>query len=179
MASNGSGGKAKRASMVQSLRERIRTSSGMIFLDIQRLDSSENTELRKAIRPTAAHLKVVKNRLMRIACEAEQVPDCGNWLKRNTAVAFLTDDPVVALKALTTFAAGHEKLALKGGLLDRRPMEADALKALAALPGRRELLTMAAGTLKAPFARAARGFSSVLVKLALLMKEAAKKAPKA
>jgi large subunit ribosomal protein L10 len=107
------------------------------------------------------------------------VPDCGGWLKMNTAVAFLGDDPVAGLKALTTFAAEHEKLALKGGLLDRHPLDVAGLKALAALPGRHELLTMAAGTMKAPFSRAARSFTSVLVKLALLMKEAAKKAPQA
>ena len=151
----------------------------MVFLDAQRLDSTETTELRKAIRPTAASLKVVKNRLMKLACEAEQVPGCGDWLKMNTAVAFLADDPVAGLKALTTFASEHEKLSLKGGLLDRRPLDVAELKALAALPGRRELLTMAAGTMKAPFSRAARDFTSMLTKLALLMKEAAKKAPKA
>jgi large subunit ribosomal protein L10 len=179
MAPNGSGGKAKRAAVIDGLRERIRGASGLVFLDAQRLDSAETTDLRRAIRPTAASLKVVKNRLMRLACEAEKIPECGDWLKRNTAVAFLGPDPVTAVKVLTKFAAEHEKLALKGALLDKRPVGLDGLKALAALPGRNELLTMTAAAMKAPFVRAARDFSGVLVKLALLMKEAAKKAPQA
>jgi len=179
MAENGSGGKAKRAAMIQGLRERIRRASGLVFLDAQRLDSAETTDLRRVIRPTEASLKVVKNRLMRLACEAEKVPECEDWLKKNTAVAFLGSDPVAAVKVLTKFAAEHEKLALKGALIENRPVGLDGLKALAALPGRHDLLTMTASAMKGTFVRAARDFSSVLVKLALLMKEAAKKAPQA
>lgn len=179
MASNGSSGKAKRAEMIKGLRERIKESTGMVFVDMQKLDSAETTDLRKAIRPSAASLKVVKNRLMKLACEKEQVPDCGGWLKQNTAVAFLGGDPIAGLKALTTFAADHDKLSIKGGLLEKQTLDLAAIQALAALPGRRELLAMTAGTMKGPLVRAARDFQSLIVKMVLLMKEAAKKAPKA
>ena len=179
MESNVSEGRVRRAAAIEGLRERIRGASGMVFVDVQKLDSTETTELRKAIRPTAANLKVVKNRLMKLACEQEQVPGCGDWLKQNTAVAFLGDDPVAGIKVLTKFAGEHDKMALKGGLLDKRPIALADLKALAALPGRRELLGMAAVMMKAPLARGARDFEGLLVKLALLMKEAAKKAPQA
>ena len=171
-----SAGRASRAGFVDELCEMIRGSSGMVFMDCQSLDSTETSELRKTVRPTKARLKVVKNRLMRIACQREKVPGCAGWLKFNTAVAFMGEDPLVAVKAIAKYAKDHERLKVKGALIDGRPLEMEEFGRLAALPGRQEMLGMAAGMMKAPFGRAARGFGSAFVKMALLLKEAAKKA---
>lgn len=170
-------GKEKRARFVDDLRHLIRESSGMVFMDCQGLDSVETFGLRKAVGPTRAKLVVVKNRLMRIACEQEHVSECSTWLKFNTAIAFVPDDPIPAVKVLARYATEHEKLKLKGALIEGRPLDQEGLKTLAALPGRLELLTMVAMQMKASLVRAARSFSGVYVKLARLLKEAAKKAP--
>jgi len=172
-----SAGKAERAAAITELRGMIKGSSALVFMDTKGLDSVETFELRKAMRPTSSRLKVVKNRLMKIACREEKVAGADGWLKDNTAVAFVADDAVAALKALTTYATDHEKLKLKGGLVDGRPLDLAELKALAKLPGRRELLTMMATTMKSPIARGARDFKSVFQKMAILLAEAAKKAP--
>jgi large subunit ribosomal protein L10 len=173
-----SAGRAKRAAAVEILCGRIRGASGLVFLNAQALNAAETSALRAAMRPTEASLVVVKNRLMKIACARESVTDCDAWLRQNTAVAFLGPDAVAAVKALSTFAAEHDKLVIKGGVIDGKPVGPADLKALAALPGRRDLLTMTAAGLKAPLARAARDFRAVLTKLVLLVAEAAKKAPK-
>lgn len=177
MAVMASAGKEKRARFVDELRQLIRESSGMVFMDCQRLDSVETFGLRKAVGPTRAKLKVVKNRLMRIACEQEHVSECSTWLKFNTAIAFVTEDPMPAVKVIARYATEHENLKLKGAFIEGRPLELEGLKTLAALPGRPELLTMVATQMKAPLVRAARSFGGMYVKLALLLKEAAKKAP--
>jgi large subunit ribosomal protein L10 len=172
-------GRTERATAVAELRDLIRGAGGLVFMNAQALDSVETHELRKAIRPTGARLKVVKNRLMKIACKEEAVDGCGDWLVQNTAVAFLGADPVAAIKAVSTFAGEHDKLKVKGGWMDRKPLQQGDLKALASLPGRRELLTMTAVIMKAPLARGARDFKEVLAKLARAMHAAAKKAPQA
>ncbi len=172
-----SAGKTERAAAITELRGMIKGASALVFMDTKGLDSVETFELRKAMRPTSSRLKVVKNRLMKIACREEKVQGADGWLKDNTAVAFVADDAVAALKALTTYAGEHEKLKLKGGLMDGKVLELAELKALATLPSRRELLAKAAVTLKAPLARGARDFKSVFQKMAILLAEAAKKAP--
>ncbi len=179
MATAVSPGRALRAEVVEELRGLIRGAGGLVFMNAQALDSVETFELRKAMRPTGARLKVVKNRLMKIACEQESVDGCGGWLVQNTAVAFLGADPVAAIKAVSTFAGEHDKLKVKGGWMDRKPLEVGDLKALASLPGRVELLTRAAVVMKAPLTRGARDFKEVLARLARVMSAAAKKAPAA
>lgn len=172
-------GRAKREQSVNGLRERIRSAGGLVFLNAQKLNAAETTNLRKAVRGGDASLTVVKNRLMRIACERESIPDLKDWLKQNTAVAFLGSDPVAGVKAVDGFAAEHDKLIVKGGLIEGKPVGASELKALASLPGRFELLTKTAVVMKAPLTRGARSMKGVFVKMVLLMKEAAKKAPAA
>jgi len=172
-------GRGERAEAVKELRGLIRGAGGLVFMNAQALDSVETYELRKAMRPTGATLKVVKNRLMKIACQEEAVDGCGDWLVQNTAVAFLGADPVAAIKAVSTFAGEHDKLKVKGGWLDKKPLELGDLKALATLPGRAELLTRAAVAMKGPLTRGARDFKEVLAKLARAMKAAAAKAPAA
>lgn len=177
MAETLTAGRAQRAAAVAELRGLIRGAGGLVFMNAQSLDSVETSDLRKAMRPMGARLKVVKNRLMKIACQEEAVAGCGDWLVQNTAVAFLGSDPVAAIKAVSTFAGAHDKLNIKGGWMDKKPLQLADLKALATLPGRVELLTRAAVVMKAPLTRGARDFKAVLQKLAIAMSAAAKKAP--
>lgn len=169
--------KAARAAQIEELRGLIRGSAGMVFLDALGLDSLETFALRKSLRPTGSRLKVVKNRLMRKACAHEGVAGCDGWLTRNTTVAFAREDAVSALKALSSFAAEHDKVKFKGGVLDGRAIDPAELKRIATLPGRQELLTQVAVGLKAILARGARDFKGVYVKMVVAAREAAKKAP--
>ena len=72
MTDNGGGFRAERAKMVGELKDLIRSSSGMVFMDYRGLDSVGMYELRKAMRPTGVRFRVVKNTLMRLACEEEK-----------------------------------------------------------------------------------------------------------
>jgi large subunit ribosomal protein L10 len=164
--------------MVEDLRGLIRGSKGMIFLNDGGLDSVETTELRKRMRLSQSRLRTVKNRLMKIACDEEKVEGCTPWLKTNTMVAFASEDAVAALKELNAYSVEHEKLKFKGGVIEGKPVDPAGLKALASLPGRRDLLTMVATGMKGPLSKAARDFKAVYTKMALLLKEASKKAPK-
>jgi len=171
---NGAGPKGVRLAMIGELQETIRKSSGMIFVDYRGLDSVGMYELRKSLRPTGVRFKIVKNTLMRLACEREKVTGVDEWLVFNTAVAFTGEDPVSVLKILNDFTKSNEHVKLKGGVIDGSPVGLSDLKALAALPNRTEMLTRAAGTMKGLLSRGARDFSWLLTRLAMDMRARAK-----
>ncbi len=175
MAVEGIEGKALREKRVAELRELIRGSQGMVFVSTVGLDSAETFELRKAMRPVKARLKVVKNRLLKVAAAQEQVALAEEWLHNNTTVAFMGDDSVGTVKVLAEYAGAHENLKLKGALVDGRAIGLDGLKVLATIPGRREMHSLVARGMKAPLTRAARDFGGILSKFASLLREAAKK----
>ncbi len=156
--------------MITELQEMIRGASGMVFLDYRGLTCADMYELRRSLRPTGARVKVVKNRLMRIAFEREAVKGCDDFLLFNTAVAFAGADPVAAVKSISEFSASHQNAKIKGGFISRAPVALQELKALASLPGRRELLSRAAVCMKGVLYRAVGDFNGLLIRLCLDMK---------
>ena len=75
-----------------------------------------------------------------------------------TAIAFGYDDPVAPAKVLSEFARTTPVLELKGGLLEGKVLDVDAVKALADLPSREELLSQVLRGMQAPIA----GLANVL-----------------
>jgi large subunit ribosomal protein L10 len=55
-------------------------------------------------------------------------------------VALSYEDPVAPAKILTQFAKENQKLEIKGGVLQDKVLDVDAIKALAKLPSREALL---------------------------------------
>lgn len=170
MTTNGTSPKAVRAGMITELKDMIRSSQGMVFMDYRGLDSEGMYDLRKTLRLPGVRLKVVKNTLMSIACSEEKVAGVDSWLVFNTAVAFVGDDPVAVVKALSEFSKSHEQVKLKGGVLDGAAVDLPGLKALAALPGKRDMLAKTAGVMKGVLARGARDFSWLIARLAMDMR---------
>lgn len=166
---------AKRTGAVEEMRKMIRGSSGMVFLDYLGLTSQEMYGLRNALRASNSSMRVVKNTLMKIACNREKVGTGESWFKLNTAVAFLGADPLVGIKSIVTYAGEHDRLKVKGALLGGQVMDLKGVRVLAALPGRKEMLARMAGVMKSPLVRAARDMKQIFSRLAMDLGQAAKK----
>jgi len=135
---------------VASLKERMEKAKVMLFASYRGLKVSEMTELRGKLRKERASLKVVKNRLMKRVLKEHGMEALAKYFTGPTALATSEADPVVPAKALTEFAKGHEKLALKGGWLEGRELTARDIDALAKMPSREVLLARALASMNAP-----------------------------
>ena len=62
-------------------------------------------------------------------------------------VAISYEDPVSLAKTLVDFAKDNNKFEIKAGLLEGKAIDTEAIKALAKLPGREELLAMLLGAM--------------------------------
>jgi large subunit ribosomal protein L10 len=72
-----------------------------------------------------------------------------------TAIAFVTGDVAAATKGLRDFAKAHPSLAIKGGVLEGKFLDAQAVLKLADLESREVLLAKMAGAMQANLAKAA------------------------
>ncbi len=73
-----------------------------------------------------------------------------------------SEDAVAAAKVVSDFAKGNDKLVVKGGAYAGKVLDANGVKALAAIPSREVLISQIAGLLKSPVQR----FAAVLAALA-------------
>lgn len=143
---------------VEQLQARMRRAAGVILTDFRGLTVAEITTLRGRLRETGAEYRVVKNRLLGIACRALGIEDLGTLLEGPTAVAFAPHDPVAAARVIQEFIRQTRKLAVKGSVVAGRVYNEAQTKMLADLPGRPELLARVVGGVAAPLS----GLAAVL-----------------
>ncbi len=140
----------KKAERVEQYLEHLRKSQGLILTDYRGLRVAEIEELRRSLRGTEATYQVVKNRLLLLALQQLGLTMPQEWLEGPVAVAFCHGEVPAAAKVVLEFSKGHERFAIKGGLLGKTPITAAQVNALANLPPKETVLAQVLGTINAP-----------------------------
>jgi large subunit ribosomal protein L10 len=127
--------KQEKERVVAELAERLRAADTLFVADYRGLDVTAIDGVRTELLKHGARFSVVKNTLTKRAAEAAGVEDLNEFLDGPTAIAFVTEGDMVAVaKALNDTARETRVLALKGGILQGRPITADEVRSLASLP---------------------------------------------
>jgi large subunit ribosomal protein L10 len=140
---------AEKQQLVAEVADKLRNSASTVFTDYRGLTVSEVTELRKQLREAGIEFKVIKNTLTRRAAQETEFTELNPYLTGPTAIAF-GSDAVAPAKIIVEFAKTNENLKVKAGIVEGRVVDADQIKALAALPSREGLLSMLLSVLQAP-----------------------------
>ena len=133
--------------ITEDLHDRFTKSAVVVVTDYKGLDVSSINELRRKLREEDIEFQVVKNTLLIRAAKDTGVALIQDYFKGPSAVALSYSDPVAPAKILTQFAKDNQKLEIKGGVLNDKVLDADAIKALAKLPSREVLLGQLLATL--------------------------------
>jgi large subunit ribosomal protein L10 len=128
--------KDQKQRVVADLTDRLKSTDTLIVADYRGLTMPQIDELRSELLKHGARFRVVKNTLTRRAAEAAGAEAVLALLEGPTAIAFLEGDadPVAVAKALA--AAGRETrvLAVRGGILEGRPITPEEVESLGKLP---------------------------------------------
>ena len=136
--------------LVSEVTTKFRESSCSIVADYRGLNSTQVTNLRKALRDAGIEFQVIKNTLARRATADAQLTDLDAYLTGPTAIAFSKSDVVAPAKILSEFARKNDKLNLKGAIVEGKVVGPEQIKALAELPSREGMLSMLLSVLQAP-----------------------------
>ena len=143
----------KKQTLVAELTELLTNAKGTAFARYQGLGVAELQELRKAAREAGVTIKVVKNRLVRVAMSqvATYKETETDALVGQLVYAISSEDEVMPAKVLDEFAKTHPALQLAGGLSTEGAAinEAD-IKALAGLPSKDQLVAEVVAQLLSP-----------------------------
>ena len=126
--------------IVKDLHEKFSRSKVTIITDYKGLDVTTINDLRRKLGAEKIEYKVVKNSLLIRASEETDVALIKDYFKGPSAVALSYDDPIAPAKVLTNFAEENKQLEIKIGVMDGKVLDISAIKKIATLPGREELL---------------------------------------
>lgn len=155
----------KKQSLVSELSALLSDAKMTVFAHYDGLSVAEMQKLRRAAREQGIVIKVVKNRLVKVALgENNNLKDVDTTLlKGQLLYAVSAEDEVAPAQALAAFAKTHAELKLVGAIsAEGNLLGTDEVKDLATLPGKNELIAQVLATLSSPLDGALGGLSGDL-----------------
>lgn len=140
--------KAK-AAIVDEVVASAKKSKSIIVVEYRGMNVAQITELRRALRKIDATLGIYKNSLFERAVGTLGVTGLGATVEGPNAFVF-SKDAIAGPKAVVSFARRHEKLIIKGGIVEGQVVSAAQIKTVATLPGRQGLISMFLSCLQGP-----------------------------
>jgi large subunit ribosomal protein L10 len=147
--------RAEKAELVSSLNQVFKDTGVVVVAHYAGLNVADMTALRAQMRDAGASVKVAKNRLAKLALKGTDAETIADLFNGPTVIAY-SNDPVAAPKVATDFAKGNENLVILGGAMGSTSLDADGVKALAAMPSLDELRGKLVGLLATPATRVAQ-----------------------
>jgi len=143
----------KKNALVTELSEQLDQAKMTAFAQYQGLSVADMQELRRTAREAGVTIKVVKNRLVRVA-----MSELDTYKKTDTSglngqlvYALSSEDEVAPAQVLDTFAKTHPALQLTGGFSgEGAALDTNEVKALAGLPSKNELIGQVVSQLLSP-----------------------------
>ena len=143
----------KKNQLVAELGEALKNAKMTAFAEYKGLTVADLQELRKNAREAGVSIKVVKNRLVRVAMqEVENLKESDtSALKGQLVYAISTEDEIAAAQVLGKFAKNHPDLKLVGAFADNGDvMDTETVTTLSELPSKDQLIGQIVETLLSP-----------------------------
>ncbi len=142
--------KDKKNTLVADLTSLLSDSKMVVYAKYEGLTVAELQELRKMAREMNVKIKVVKNRLVKVAMKeiAAYKDTDASGLTGQLLYALGSDEDFDAAKVLTKFAKAHNKMELIGGFNgEGASLSKDEVTTLGSLPTKNELIAQVVDTL--------------------------------
>jgi large subunit ribosomal protein L10 len=131
--------------------------------------------LRAKTRELGGEFHIVKNTLGKVAFKTAGMTVPENYLEGSTAIIFAFKDAPAVAKVLADYARTSEFVKVKGGLLDRKFINAADVKAFAELPPLPVIRAQLLGVLQAPASKLVRTLAEPARQIAAVLKSYADK----
>jgi large subunit ribosomal protein L10 len=144
----------EKAAVVTEVTAQVGRSQTLALAEYRGLTVEALNKLRVDARAKGVYLHVLKNTLARRAVAGTPFEVAADAMSGPLIYGF-SQDAVAAAKVIAEFAKTNDKLIVKAGAYAGRALDAEGVKALAAIPSKEVLLAQLAGLLKSPVQRMA------------------------
>ena len=144
----------EKAAVIEGVAAQAARSQTLALAEYRGLTVENLNKLRVDARAKGVYLHVLKNTLAQRAV-AGTAFEVAQGAMVGPLIYSFSEDAVAAAKVIADFAKGNDKLVIKGGAYAGKALDANGVKALAAIPSREVLIAQVAGLLKSPIQRMA------------------------
>lgn len=155
----------KKQSLVSEFGELLATAKMTAFAKYEGLSVANLQQLRRAAREQGVTIKVVKNRLVKVAMQQTEALKATDTATMSGQLVYATSsqDEVAPAQVLANFAKTHDALKLIGAFAgDGKALSTAEVQALATLPSKNQLIAQVLATLSSPVDGVLSGLSGNL-----------------
>jgi len=152
----------RKVAQVAELSEKLGRATSAIVTDYRGLTVKQLEELRARLRNDGIEYHVVKNTLARRAAAEAGVGDFSSVLVGPVGLALGYGDLSAPARILNEYFRVNRRLPIVAGMVERRVLDAESVRAVADLPSREVLLAQLAGTLQSPLSSLAGALNSIM-----------------
>ncbi len=146
---------------VSELKDRIEQAKTIVAFDDAGLTVLETTELRTALHKEGSTMAVYKNNIARRAMELAGYGEISPELVGKKVLVFSNEDVVAPARIVYDFGKTNKKVVVKGGIVEGKVANLDAIVELATLPSYETLLTQLAAGLLMPLKELSIGLNMI------------------
>jgi large subunit ribosomal protein L10 len=145
----------EKAAVVADVSAQVARAQTLALAEYRGLTVEHLNALRKQARDKGVYLHVLKNTLARRAVPGTPFEVAAESMAGPLIYGF-SEDAVAAAKVIADFAKSNDKLVIKAGAYAGKALDANGVKALAAIPSKEVLLSQLLGLMQSPVSRMAR-----------------------
>lgn len=162
--------RSQKNDLIESVREKCNNYSTVIVSHYAGLTVSDISQLRCQLRDHDIYIKVIKNKLAKIAVKTTSKEALTSILEGPVILAF-SHNPVDITKILSDFANNNSKLLIKGGVLDDKYLSKEDVIALSKLPSIDQLRGKIISVIQAPAQKMAKILSAPAFQIACVTQQ--------
>ncbi len=162
-------GRRCRELMLQELRQQVEQSSTLLITTFVNVKALQLEDLRRKLQLAKAQYVVVKRSLAQLALAAIDLPAATDGCVDTMAFILTSGDPSAVSKVAMDFSKAVPAFRVNAGVMERRYLPFEVVKALADLPPKPVLLAKVCGGMKAPIGRLVGVLSGSIQRLTLVL----------
>ena len=153
----------EKEAVVTDVAAQVARSQTLALAEYRGLTVEHLNNLRRQARDKGVYLHVLKNTLARRAVAGTPFEVASESMVGPLIYGF-SEDAVAAAKVIADFAKGNDKLIVKAGAYAGKALDANGVKALAAIPTKEVLLAQLLGLMQSPVSRMVRVLAALAEK---------------
>jgi large subunit ribosomal protein L10 len=150
--------RVQKEELASTLREKFLKANAMFITEYRGMSVGLLDDLRKKVRQGDGELKVLQNRIAKIAAKGTAFEAVSKNFTGPLAVALSYKDPVGVAKAVLGAIADESPFKVRLGTLEGKELSVKDVEALSKLPDRKTLLAMTLSVMQGPI----RNFACVM-----------------
>ena len=124
----------KKKAQVTKLANELKAAESIVFSDYKGLTVAQDTEMRAKLREAGIQYRVVKNTLSIRAMHELGIKDIDEVFTGPTAIAYSTEDVVLAPRLIRESGEEFKKTTIKGGIVAGKSVSLEEILALSYVP---------------------------------------------